>query len=502
MVQDKSVTLKLSSQRLEIDAGESVELEIQISNNGADELTLGIEVDGLPDGWVAIPVPTMSVPALKTITEIITLSAPRRPESFAKTYPFSVKACSLHDGDVISEQANLIVRKFAALSVEVLPKKGVSHYLRPFTEFDTEIGNLGNSEVRLKLNCRDNEDAGLYTFEEDSITLQPGETVVVNMGAEPAIKKMVGKNRLIQFAVTARSSDDAFLVTNAQAYVEFRPLFTPPFLVSLCVVFLMLLIYMLVKPIPAHINEFKYSADTITQGQSVTLSWNVSHARKITITPAPGKVDTAAGSVSVEPTETTTYVLSAESSAGQDSKEVTVVVQPAPASPLPVIKSFRADPNTTLEPNQTVLLTWSVANADRIYLNPPGTMLDPNITSQELVPTKSTTYELTVVNKEGKKVTKRLSVSVNDPNVVRVVSFTSDKSKVAANGTVVISWNVRNASEVTLNDTAVDAVGSQEFPITDTTVFVLSARNDQGSQITKQLKVNVDTQTTPPPTTP
>ena len=143
-----------------------------------------------------------------------------------------------------------------------------------------------------------------------------------------------------------------------------------------------------------------------------------------------------------------------------------------------------------------------MANADRIYLNPPGTMLDPNITSQELLPTKSTTYELTVLNKEGKKTTKRLSVSVNDPNVVRVVSFASDKSKVEPNGTVVISWNVRNAREVTLNDTAVDAVGSQEFPITDTTVFVLSARNDQGSQITKQLKVSVDSQSAPTPTTP
>lgn len=500
MVQDKSVSLKLSSQRLEIEAGESVELEIQISNLGTEELTLGIEVDGLPDGWVAIPVPTVNVNPLQHVTEVITISTPRRPECLAKTYPFVVKACKLNDGSSISDQVNLVVRKFSALSVEVLPKKGVSHYLRPFTEFDTEICNLGNTEVRLKLNCRDNEDAGLYTFEQDTITLQPGENIVVNLGAEPAIKRMVGKNKLVQFAVTARSADDAFVATNAQAYVEFRPLFTPTSLITAGVVMLLLLVYMFFTPSPARINEFKYSADTITQGQAVTISWNVSHSRKITISPEPGPVDSAAGSVSLTPTATTTYVLSAESSAGQDSKEITVVVQPAPETPAPTIKFFRSDPTTTLEPNQTVLLTWEVANAERIYLNPPGTILDPNITSQELLPSKNTTYELTVVNKDGRKATKQLTVTVNDPNVVRVVSFKASATTVSANGSVVVSWNVRNASDVTLNDTAVDPMGSQEFPITDTTVFTLVARNEQGSVVEKKLKVSVETSQAAPTT--
>jgi hypothetical protein len=72
---------------------------------------------------------------------------------------------------------------------------------------------------------------------------------------------------------------------------------------------------------------------------------------------------------------------------------------------------------------------------------------------------------------------------------------------VPVNGTVVINWNVRNASDVTLNDTAVDPMGSQEFPITDTTVFTLVARNEQGSQVEKKLKVSVDS-TQPVPSTP
>ncbi len=501
MVHDKSITLKLSSQRLEIEAGESVEVELQIENVGTDELTLGIEVEGLPDGWVAIPVPTVNVNPLQKITETITINTPRRPECLAKSYPFVVKACNIHDGYSIGEQANLVVKKFTALSVEVLPKKGVSHYIRPFTEFDTELCNLGNTEVRLKLNCRDNEDAGLYTFEQDTINLQPGENCIVKLGAEPAIKRFVGKTRLVQFAVTARSTDDNFLATNAQAYVEYRPMFTPASLVTGAIVIFMLVLYMLLKPSPALIKEFKYSADTITQGQTVVLSWNVTHAKKITISPDPGQVETAAGSVSLSPSKTTTYVLSAESSAGEDSKEITVVVQPAPESPAPVIKSFRCDPNTTLEPNQTVLLTWEVANAERIYLNPPGTMLDPNITSQELLPNKNTTYELTVVNKEGRKVTKRLTVNVNDPNVVRVLNFKASATTVPVNGTVVINWNVRNASDVTLNDTAVDPMGSQEFPITDTTVFTLVARNEQGSNVEKKLKVSVESDQ-PVPSTP
>lgn len=73
---------------------------------------------------------------------------------------------------------------------------------------------------------------------------------------------------------------------------------------------------------------FFANPSTINQGESSTLTWSVSDATTITITPGVGTV-ASSGSTSVSPVVTTTYTLIATNSAGSVTATCTVTVNPA-----------------------------------------------------------------------------------------------------------------------------------------------------------------------------
>ncbi|MBN1691401.1 MAG: hypothetical protein JW901_10285 [Dehalococcoidia bacterium] len=73
------------------------------------------------------------------------------------------------------------------------------------------------------------------------------------------------------------------------------------------------------------INKFSASQGSVPAGQSVTLSWDVSDATRVTLQPEIGTVDSS-GTRSVTPSVSTTYKLMASNDAGASSREVTVNV--------------------------------------------------------------------------------------------------------------------------------------------------------------------------------
>lgn len=64
------------------------------------------------------------------------------------------------------------------------------------------------------------------------------------------------------------------------------------------------------------IHFFEADSTTISEGDSVTLSWEVTEATSVNIDPDIGLVDLS-GSLLVSPVTTTTYVLTATNSCGQ-----------------------------------------------------------------------------------------------------------------------------------------------------------------------------------------
>ena len=76
---------------------------------------------------------------------------------------------------------------------------------------------------------------------------------------------------------------------------------------------------------PPIVNIFSADPSTINPGESSTLTWSVSDADTVTITPVVGTVDSS-GSTSVSPVVTTDYILTATNSAGSVTASATVNV--------------------------------------------------------------------------------------------------------------------------------------------------------------------------------
>lgn len=73
------------------------------------------------------------------------------------------------------------------------------------------------------------------------------------------------------------------------------------------------------------ISKFSATPDTISAGQPVTLSWEVSGATRLTLQPEVGTVPNS-GTRSITPLMTTTYKLIASNDAGSTTREITVQV--------------------------------------------------------------------------------------------------------------------------------------------------------------------------------
>lgn len=74
------------------------------------------------------------------------------------------------------------------------------------------------------------------------------------------------------------------------------------------------------------ISTFTADFTTITEGESVTLSWAVTDASTVTITPGLGTV-ALSGSTSVNPTNTTTYTLTAIKGTESITASVTIIIE-------------------------------------------------------------------------------------------------------------------------------------------------------------------------------
>jgi hypothetical protein len=159
-------------------------------------------------------------------------------------------------------------------------------------------------------------------------------------------------------------------------------------------------------PQPA-IDDFFPSSYTVAPGESVTLTWNTSDADLVSLS---GVSVAASGTLAVQPTITTAYVLVAQSSqvSASDTRTVTVTVN---AIPLPVsIDLFAATP-ARITKGTSAILSWQVSNATTLDLD--GVSVAP-VGSLEVTPLATTTYVLSANGQLG-EVTAQVVVIVDEP---------------------------------------------------------------------------------------
>lgn len=161
---------------------------------------------------------------------------------------------------------------------------------------------------------------------------------------------------------------------------------------------------------PPIVNIFSANPSTINPGESSTLTWSVSDADTVTITPGVGPVDLS-GSTSVSPAVTTTYTLIATNSAGSVTATTTVTV------------SSVAVTGVTLD-QATMTLTAGGATGTLVATIAPANATNKSVTWSSSVPAVATvasgvvtpltagTTTITVTTVDGGK-TATCAVTVN-----------------------------------------------------------------------------------------
>jgi len=242
----------------------------------------------------------------------------------------------------------------------------------------------------------------------------------------------------------------------------------------------------------ARVQILFFNADPtqILAGQASTLSWRVLNATSVTIT-GIGKVNPTNGSVSVSPTETTTYKLTATNAISEENATVTVTV----TRPEPRVLTCTATPmNITQGGSATIL--YQTQNADSVTISGIGSVaLSGSVT---VTPAATTTYLITATNRFATS-TCNVTVQVTPGTAPRVIRFTASPMTIQSGAVSTLVWQVENADTVTIapNVGTVGIVGTQDVTPTQTTSYTLTATNKFG-QATASVTVTV----TPPPPPP
>lgn len=492
------VQVELSSEELEVEPGGTVQVTATVTNTGDQVDRYQIEVEGVDMEWYAIPVPAVTVAPNESKRERILFRPPRSTASRAGVYPFVVRVRSLESGDAGIAQGSLSVSTFKSLEIDLTPKRGGATFFRRDTEFAVRIANRGNTEHTLLLHASDPEDACVYEFETERITLPPDGEQEVLFRVEPTTNPVIGSTQLIGFTVIARAIDDPYLSASTQGQLVHKALISGAAIVTAIVTIGVLFTFWITRPRPVEISLFTADRMEITVGDQATLSWSVENAERnqVTISASSGRKWEnlpANGKLAVDPKSRTEYELVARNSLGEMPKRLTINVLQPPKPADPQILLFKAD-SREINKGESVRLVWKVENAEKLILSPIGLTLDPALPDYRDTPDKNIEYTLIARNAAGKVTTAKVKVTVRENSTAVIDSFDANPRTVEPGEQVTFSWQITGAVRAEINN-GVGKVdyksGTVTLSPTQTTEYVLTAADNNGRTTSQRVQIVV-----------
>jgi serine/threonine protein kinase len=196
------------------------------------------------------------------------------------------------------------------------------------------------------------------------------------------------------------------------------------------------------------IDSFRADSSSVPSGQKVHLSWSVSGASQVIITPGIGTVK-GEGSADVPVSRATEFVLTAKNDAGNStSRAMTVTIAagkqetpsssnvavrtsadtpsapstsartavetpptPPPPQRIPPQIAFQAQPDS-IQAGEATMLRWTLTNAQSATIEPGLGGLRQTVGQVRVTPTQTTVYTLNAMSKDGTPATSSVTVQV------------------------------------------------------------------------------------------
>jgi hypothetical protein len=529
MTDIQKIVVTLSDSNIEIEPGSFAQLTVKMKNlqESADRLLL--EVEGIDVEWYGIPVSAVNLEAGGEGEERINFKIARSNDCRAGSYPFLVRVRAMETGAVGVAQATLTIKPFVNLQVDLSPKRGVASFIQPVHEFSLNINHQGNNEETFDLYASDAEDACIYEFDQERVTIAPGQSKQIPLFVRPKTSSVVGSGRLYGFTVSARATSLSHVAANTHGQIERRSLISP-----LLGIFLILFVmggfgawYFWPRPLqPLKIHAFSAVPLQIMQGGTITLSWDAQpNYEQILLFKRQGdqnpiaettQPNAAVGSIIVTPqAPQTTYVLELRRNNRVEKRaEVTVKVSVPPPAPKPSLAYLRVEPDKVHE-GESVLLSWKANGATRILLDPGSVEVPLYEQTRNLVVERDTTFTIRVIGQNPQDfVEKSIKVTAvpKDVCLAEITAFGTANKTVYVGDKVKVVWQSRYAKVVRLDydkgslGEMSRKSGSFELPtpIVEPTTVVLTVLDTLGKSTSKQIVITPQQHPVVPPdgTTP
>ena len=277
-------------------------------------------------------------------------------------------------------------------------------------------------------------------------------------------------------------------------------------LVGLAVVTVLLLIWLLWPPKPPPVEPPKIASFSVTpsaiaaNGQA-QLCYEVENADSVRIEPNIGERKPASKEcLSVTPTETLTYTLTAFAKDGTStSQQITLNVEPTPPQAEIVRFEVQRQGGLAGAGNVQFQLCYEVRKAAHAEIdNNGGTVVLDQDHCQQITPQQTTTYTLTATGQDGRTVTRQATADATKPPVPRpqILSFKPQPEKVVDDGTAQLCFRLKDASSAQLDPGARTlAAGSEEQCVSvrplKTTTYTLKAFNSEGEEAKDNTTITV-----------
>jgi uncharacterized membrane protein len=199
-----SIVLSVSSTKLEVAPGESVETTITIRNQSKIVDQFGIRIQGLSPTWWTLSTPSVSLFPGDQDQAKLTIHPPKEAETKAGSYSFQVRVVSQANPEEVTErEVYLVLRGFLVWDVEMSPTKVVGEA----GTYRVTASNSGNTDITLLLKGKDAEEALDYTFNHDELIMPAGGNVSVTLQVSPKRGKKAKKGKLYNFQVLVRPAE-------------------------------------------------------------------------------------------------------------------------------------------------------------------------------------------------------------------------------------------------------------------------------------------------------
>ncbi len=211
---------------------------------------------------------------------------------------------------------------------------------------------------------------------------------------------------------------------------------------------------------PAPVIAFSTSATTITVGQQAVLQWTTTGASTVTISPPISSTPLPLSSEGflIQPTVTTSYMLTATGAGGTSTASVSINV--APQNTL-VINNFTAMP-ATVSAGQVTTLNWATSNATSLSISPVIPIAEetgplPLSGSAPVTPTQTTTYTITATGANNSTTIATVQVTVTS----MTLGLSASPASVSPGQTATLSWQTGGGVNHLTIDNGIGDVSSQ-----------------------------------------